>query len=158
MAIMCGGERAAFERALPVMQAYGANINLMGASGAGQITKLCNQVIAGSAMAVIAEAMRLAENAGVDAAMLPQALAGGWADSKPLQILGPRMITGYDKPVGASDTMLKDLDTALDLARETTTPLPMAGLAAQLLRVLSAQGRGEEEPTVLIRLYREGGR
>jgi 3-hydroxyisobutyrate dehydrogenase len=157
LAIMCGGDAAAFARARPVLAAYGANINLMGPSGSGQITKLCNQVIAGTAMTVIAEAIHLAQNAGVDAAMLPKALAGGWADSKPLQILGPRMVAGYDKPIGAADTMLKDLDTALDLARETSSPLPVAGLAAQLLRILSAQGKGEDEPSALIRLYRPDG-
>ncbi|MBL8385504.1 MAG: NAD(P)-dependent oxidoreductase [Burkholderiales bacterium] len=155
LAIMCGGAPAAFAAVRAVLSAYGANINLMGPSGAGQVTKLCNQVIAGTNMAVLAEAVRLAQNAGVDAAMLPRALAGGWADSKPLQILVPRMVAGYDKPVGASDTMLKDLDTALDLGRETCTPLPVAGLAAQLLRILSAQGKGEEEPSVLVDLYRE---
>ena len=155
LAIMCGADSVdAYELAKPVMAHYGANINLMGTVGTGQVTKLCNQLIVGSNIAVIAEAVRLAQNSGVDAAMLPRALAGGFADSKPLQVFAPRMVSGYTHNIGAANTMLKDLDTALDLARETGTPLPVSGLAAQLYRVLYARGSGEEEPTALVDLYR----
>jgi 3-hydroxyisobutyrate dehydrogenase len=153
LAIMCGGEPAAYEKARTVLAAYAANINLMGPSGAGQVTKLCNQVIVGSNIAVIAEAIRLAQNAGVDARLLPRALAGGFADSKPLQIFVPRMIDRPAESIGAANTMLKDLDTALDLGRHTGTPLPVSGLAAQLLRTLAAQGKGEEELSAVIDLY-----
>jgi 3-hydroxyisobutyrate dehydrogenase len=153
LAIMCGGDAAAYERARPVMSAYAANVNLMGPSGAGQVTKLCNQVICGTTMVVIAEAVRLAQNAGVDARLLPRALAGGFADSKPFQILVPRMIDRPAESIGAADTMLKDLDTAVDLGRENRTPLPVAGLAAQLLRTLAAQGKGGEEISAIIDLY-----
>lgn len=156
LAIMCGADSVdAFEKAKPVLTAYSPNINLMGNSGAGQVTKLCNQLIVGSNIAVIAEAVRLAQNSGVDAAMLPKALAGGFADSKPLQVFAPRMVNGYTHSIGAANTMLKDLDTALDLGRETGTPLLMSGLAAQLYRVLDARGAGEEEPTALVDLYRK---
>jgi 3-hydroxyisobutyrate dehydrogenase len=153
LAIMCGGDATAFERARPVMASYAANVNLMGPSGSGQVTKLCNQVICGTTMVVIAEAVRLAQNAGVDARLLTRALAGGFADSKPLQILAPRMIDRPEESIGAADTMLKDLDTAVDLGRETGTPLPVAGLAAQLLRTLAAQGKGGEEISAIIDLY-----
>lgn len=153
LAIMCGGDAAAFELARPVMASYAANINRMGPSGAGQVTKLCNQVIVGSNLAVLAEAIRLAQNAGVDARLLPKALAGGFADSKPLQIFTPRMIDRPAESIGAANTMLKDLDTALDLGRETGTPLPVSGLAAQLLRTLAAQGKGEEDLSAIIDLY-----
>ena len=155
LAIMCGADSVdAYELAKPVMAAYGANINLMGTNGAGQVTKLCNQLIVGSNIAVIAEAVRLAQNSGVDAGRLPQALAGGFADSKPLQVFAPRMVNGYEHNIGGANTMLKDLDTALDLARETGTPLPISGLAAQLYRVLHARGVGDEEPTALVDLYK----
>lgn len=157
LAIMCGGDADAFARARPVMAHYAANINLMGPSGAGQVTKLCNQVIVGSNLAVLAEAIRLAQNAGVDARLLPKALAGGFADSKPLQIFVPRMIDRPAESIGAANTMLKDLDTALDLGRETGTPLPVSGLAAQLLRTLAAQGKGEEELSAIIDLYGKAG-
>ena len=154
LAVMCGGPQSAFDLARPVLAAYAANITLMGPVGAGQTTKLINQVLVGSAIATIAEAVSLAQAAGIDAAALPRALAGGWADSKPLQVFVPRMVGGYDTPIGAISTMLKDLDTALDLAREANAPLPMAGHAQQLLRLMAARGLGEDDPAALVRLYR----
>ncbi|GAH36395.1 unnamed protein product, partial [marine sediment metagenome] len=116
----------------------------MGPSGAGQTTKLCNQVIVGCAMAVLAESARLAVNAGIDAKKLPEALKGGFADSIPLQLFVPRMVDAiHEPPLGHAATMLKDLDTVLDVAKATGTPVPMAGLAAQLFRMLQAS-RGED--------------
>jgi 3-hydroxyisobutyrate dehydrogenase-like beta-hydroxyacid dehydrogenase len=154
LAIMCGGEPGAVAAAEPVLRAYAAAVTRMGPSGAGQTTKLINQVIAGSAMATIAEAVALAQAAGLDAGALTRALAGGWADSKPLQVFVPRMVDGYDTPIGAIATMLKDLDTAADLARACRTPLPMASQAQQLFRTLVARGDGEDDPAALVRLYR----
>jgi 3-hydroxyisobutyrate dehydrogenase len=116
----------------------------MGPSGAGQTAKLCNQVIVGCAMAVLAEATRLADDAGIEAAKLPEALAGGFADSKPLQLFVPRMVAGeHDPPMGHAYTMLKDLDGARTLARETGTALPFASLAAETFRQLVARGGPE---------------
>jgi 3-hydroxyisobutyrate dehydrogenase len=123
-----------------------ARFTHMGPVGAGQTTKLCNQVIVGSLMCVIAEAARLASNAGIDALKLPEALAGGWADSKPLQICLPRMVKAiHDPPLGAAWTMLKDLDTAHDAARRTNTPLPVSSAAAEVFRTLCAREGDEAE-------------
>ncbi|MGO8915315.1 MAG: NAD(P)-dependent oxidoreductase [Stellaceae bacterium] len=153
LAIMVGGEAIAIERARPVLQAVSARVTHMGPSGAGQTTKLCNQMIVGCNLAVIAEAIKLAQDAGVDAALLPDCLKGGFADSLPLQIFGPRMVSGrYDPPLAASETMLKDLDTACEVARQTVTPLPMTALASALFRLLQAQGRGKEDPAALLSL------
>ncbi len=103
------------------------NFTHMGPTGAGQMTKLCNQVIVGCAMAVLAEATRLAVNAGIDAKRLPEALAGGFADSIPLQLFVPRMVQGiHSPPLGHIHTMLKDLDTVVAVAQDTSTPVPMA--------------------------------
>jgi hypothetical protein len=111
-------------------------ITHMGPIGAGQTTKLCNQVIVGCAMAVLAEATRLASNAGIDAGKLPEALAGGFADSIPLQLFVPRMMQGiHSPPLGHIATMLKDLDTVADVAQATSTPVPMATLAGQIFRL-----------------------
>jgi 3-hydroxyisobutyrate dehydrogenase len=104
---------------------------------------------------VIAEAVTLAQSAGVDAARLPEAFAGGFADSAPLRIWVPRMVSGYTEPIGAAHLFLKDLDTAGDLARSTGTPLPMASLARELFRALAAQGRGDDDPAALVTLYRK---
>jgi 3-hydroxyisobutyrate dehydrogenase len=143
LAVMAGGAQADFERVRPCVLAMAQRFTLMGPLGAGQTTKLCNQVIVGSAMCVLAEATRLAVNAGIDPLLLPQALAGGFADSKPLQLFVPRMAQAiHEPPLGHTHTMLKDLDTVVELARETGTPVPMAALAAQTFRLLAAT-RGE---------------
>jgi 3-hydroxyisobutyrate dehydrogenase len=139
LAVMAGGDAADVERARPYVLAMARRLTHMGPSGAGQMTKLCNQVIVGCAMAVLAEATRLATNAGIDATRLPEALAGGFADSIPLQLFVPRMAQGiHSPPLGHIATMLKDLDTVIDVARNTSTPVPMAGLAAQLFRLAKA--------------------
>ena len=129
LAIMAGGDEDAFKR---------------GPIGAGQTTKLCNQVIVGCTMAVLAEATRLATNAGVDASRLPEALAGGFADSKPLQLFVPRMVDAqHNPPLGHVYTMLKDLDSVCDLARSCTSPVPFTAMAAEQFRLLTVRG-GEE--------------
>jgi 3-hydroxyisobutyrate dehydrogenase len=142
LAVMAGGDAADIERARPYVLAMARRFTHMGPIGAGQTTKLCNQVIVGCAMAVLAEATRLAVNAGIDAKRLPEALAGGFADSIPLQLFVPRMLQGiHSPPLGHIATMLKDLDTVIDVARDTSSPVPMAGLAAQLFRMAkSARG------------------
>ena len=139
LAVMAGGEASDIERVRPYVLAMARRLTHMGPTGAGQITKLCNQVIVGCAMAVLAEATRLAVNAGIDASRLPEALAGGFADSIPLQLFVPRMAQGiHSPPLGHISTMLKDLDTVVDVARGTSSPVPMAGLAAQLFRLAKA--------------------
>jgi 3-hydroxyisobutyrate dehydrogenase len=139
LAVMAGGEAADIERVRPYVLAMARRLTHMGPTGAGQMTKLCNQVIVGCAMAVLAEATRLAVNSGIDAARLPEALAGGFADSIPLQLFVPRMAQGiHSPPLGHIATMLKDLDTVGDVAQGTSTPVPMASLAAQLFRLAKA--------------------
>lgn len=153
LAIMAGGKAADVERVRPIVMLMAQRFTRMGDSGAGQATKLCNQVIVGSLLPVIAEAIRLAEAAGVDAKMLPEALKGGFADSLPLQIFGARMAArNFEPPLGANATMLKDLENAAAVARQFGVPLPMARTAAELYRLLEAQGRGEKDPAVLVDL------
>jgi 3-hydroxyisobutyrate dehydrogenase len=144
LAIMAGGDAADIERVRPYILTMARGFTHMGPTGAGQTTKLCNQVIVGCAMAVLAEATRLAVNAGIDAVRLPEALAGGFADSIPLQLFVPRMVQGiHSPPLGHIATMLKDLDTVVDVAHDTQTPVPMAALAAQLFR-MAAANRGAD--------------
>jgi 3-hydroxyisobutyrate dehydrogenase len=144
LAVMAGGDAADIERARPYVLAMARRLTHMGPTGAGQTSKLCNQVIVGCAMAVLAEATRLAVNAGIDASRLPEALAGGFADSIPLQLFVPRMVQGiHSPPLGHIATMLKDLDTVIDVARDTSSPVPMSALAAQLFR-LAKSARGAD--------------
>jgi 3-hydroxyisobutyrate dehydrogenase len=144
LAVMAGGDAADVERVRPYVLAMARRLTHMGPTGAGQTAKLCNQVIVGCAMAVLAEATRLAVNAGIDAKRLPEALAGGFADSIPLQLFVPRMVQGiHSPPLGHIATMLKDLDTVIDVARDTSSPVPMSALAAQLFR-LAKTARGAD--------------
>ena len=153
LAIMAGGRAEHIERVRPVVMQLAQRFTRMGDSGAGQATKLANQVIVGSLLAVIAEAVRLAEASGVDAARLPEALKGGFADSLPLQIFGARMAARTFEPsLGSSAIMLKDLENAAAVAREHKVPLPMSSTAVQLYRLLAAQGKGEQEISRLIEL------
>jgi 3-hydroxyisobutyrate dehydrogenase len=139
LAVMAGGDAADIERVRPYVLKMARRLTHMGPVGAGQTAKLCNQVIVGCAMTVLAEATRLAVNAGIDAGKLPEALAGGFADSIPLQLFVPRMVQGiHAPPLGHIATMLKDLDTVVDVARDTSTPVPMSALAAQLFRLAKA--------------------
>ncbi len=153
LAIMAGGRAEHIERVRPIVMHLAQRFTRMGDSGAGQVTKLCNQIIVGSLFPVIAEAIRLAEAAGVDAKMIPEALKGGFADSLPLQIFGTRMAAhSYEPPLGTNAVMLKDLENAAAVARETGVPLPMARTAAELYRLLGAQGKSECDPAVLVEL------
>jgi 3-hydroxyisobutyrate dehydrogenase len=150
---MAGGRAEDIDRARPVLKHLGTRVTRMGDSGAGQVTKLCNQVIVGSLIPIIAEAVRLAEASGVDARMLPEALKGGFADSGPLQVFGPRIAArAYEPAIGTCAIMLKDLDNAAALAKEGAVPLPMAHSAAELYRMQVAMGHAEREISSVVEL------
>jgi 3-hydroxyisobutyrate dehydrogenase-like beta-hydroxyacid dehydrogenase len=153
LVIMAGGRPEDVERARPVLAPLAARVTRMGDSGAGQATKLCNQIIVGSLIPVIAEAVRLAEAAGVDAKMLPEALKGGFADSGPLQVFGARMAArSFEPPIGTCAILLKDLDNAAALAKSAAVPLPMAHAAAELYRMQAARGGAGRDASTLIEL------
>ena len=155
LAIMAGGRAEDIERVRPVVMHLAQRFTRMGDAGAGQVTKLCNQVIVGSLFPVLAEAVRLAEAGGVDAKMLPEALKGGFADSLPLQIFGARMASRtFDPPLGTNAIMLKDLKNAAAVAKESGLPLPMAGAAAKRYKLLVEQGMSDKDPATLVDLLK----
>src|SRR5471032_238330 len=158
LAIMVGGAATDLERVRPVLLSLGKRVTHMGAIGAGQVTKACNQMIVACNALVIAEVVALAERSGVDASLIAEALAGGFADSKPLQILAPQMAESRFEPVKWHvRTLLKDLDTAVKFSREQGSATPISGLAAQLMRLHGAQGFLEKDPSTLVQMYREPG-
>ena len=155
LAIMVGGDAADLERVRPVLSTLGQRVTHMGPVGAGQVTKACNQMIVACNALVIAEVVALAEQSGVDASLIAEALAGGFADSKPLQILAPQMAESRFEPVKWHvRTLLKDLDTAVKFSREQGSATPLSGLAAQLMRLHGSQGYLQKDPATLIDLYR----
>ncbi|MHC8304604.1 NAD(P)-dependent oxidoreductase [Pseudomonas sp. PB3P13] len=156
LAIMVGGETADLERVRPALLTLGQRVTHMGGVGAGQVTKACNQMIVACNALVIAEVVALAERSGVDAGLIAEALAGGFADSRPLQILAPQMAHSEFEPVKWHvRTLLKDLDTAVKFSREQGSATPISGLAAQLMRLHGAQGYLQKDPSTLVRLYRQ---
>ncbi|MFS2124388.1 NAD(P)-dependent oxidoreductase [Pseudomonas sp. Pseusp97] len=156
LAIMAGGRVEDIERVRPILAHLGQRLTRMGDVGAGQVTKVCNQMIVACNALVIAEVVALAEKSGVDASLIAPALAGGFADSKPLQILAPQMAESRFEPVKWHvRTLLKDLDTAVKLSREEGSATPMSGLAAQLMRLHGSQGNLERDPATLVEQYRQ---
>jgi 3-hydroxyisobutyrate dehydrogenase len=157
LAIMAGGRAEHIEFVRPLVAELSSRFTRMGDSGAGQVTKLANQVIVASLFPVIAEALRLAEASGVDAGKVPEALQGGFADSRPLQIFGPRMASrAYEPALGTVNVMLKDLLNAVAVAEEAGVPLPMARAAVERFRLLVSEGKGETEPSAFIDLLAKG--
>ncbi|WP_343835817.1 NAD(P)-dependent oxidoreductase [Castellaniella ginsengisoli] len=153
LAIMAGGPADACARATPLLMAYASRVTHMGPTGCGQVTKLCNQTIVTTTVAAIAESIALARDAGVNAARLNEALAGGWADSTLLQIFVPRMTQAPGPAQATLDTMLKDLDAVAALARAQGTAMPVAAATGQSYRLASRQGLGAEDASQLIQLY-----
>jgi 2-hydroxy-3-oxopropionate reductase len=150
LAVMVGGPANPLDSASQAMSAYASNITHMGGSGAGQATKLCNQTIVASTVAAIAEAVGLAHRNGIDLNQLAKALQGGWADSKPLQVFVPRMISPSQPSIGALSTMLKDVDTVMQVAQISGAPMPVMATVQQQLRAAQAAGLGEAELSALI--------
>ena len=153
LTVMAGGEDADIERVRPVMADLAGTFTHMGGVGAGQVTKLINQVLCLTNYAVIAEALKLAEAGGIDAAKVPQALAGGYADSNLLQAMYPRMLARDWKPAGRAKQILKDLDMVHDFAKRFGAPTPMAGQAMALYRLLVSRGYGELDGVSIFKLY-----
>ena len=154
MAIMVGGQADIFERARPLWDALAGRATLMGANGAGQATKMINQVLVSTGLAVLAEACAFAERAGIDAAKIPQALAGGRADSRQLQEMFPKMVASDFSITGRATLMLKDLELIHDLARHVGAPLPVTAGVTELFRKMVADGWGDRDNAEMVNFYR----
>lgn len=155
LAVMAGGDAADYERSKPVIDHLAGRYTLMGESGAGQTTKMVNQVIVGGCKSVIAEAVQLAMNTGIDPLRLPEAFEGGRADSSLLRQSIPKMASGDFTPSGHIRTMMKDLNMLMDMIRETGTPMPMTAISTELHRMMIAHGHAEADTTSVIALLRD---
>jgi 2-hydroxy-3-oxopropionate reductase len=152
LTIMAGGTPENFERARVVMKDLAANYTLMGGSGAGQTTKLVNQLFCALAFQAVAEAVKLAEAGGVDPARIPAALAGGRADNRIMQEFMAKFAARDFTPTGRLDNMLKDLDSVQAFALKTKTPLPLTSAVTDLHRILIAMGLGAKDSAEAMRL------
>ncbi|HUN48480.1 MAG TPA: NAD(P)-dependent oxidoreductase [Stellaceae bacterium] len=157
LAIMAGGSAEDFERTKPVMQAMGRPTHV-GPAGSGQLAKLCNQTIVSVTVAVVAEALLLAAAGGADPAAVRQAMSGGYADSKVLQLQGQQMLDRNFMPRGPARMVLKDSKNILDTARELGLTLPLAKCASDIFNGLAAHGGINYDHTaVLLELERMNG-
>lgn len=154
LAIMAGGDDAHLARVHALLADLGT-CSHMGPVGAGQVTKMVNQVLVLANYCVLAEALALAEAGGVDAARIPEALGAGYAGSTMLQRLYPRMVARDFAPAGYAFQALKDLDMVQGLARSVGVPTPMTSQAATLFRILNAKGHGRLDGIAVLKLFNE---
>jgi 3-hydroxyisobutyrate dehydrogenase len=152
LAIMAGGDDAHLAMVRPLLADLGTCTH-MGPVGAGQVTKMVNQVLVLANYCVLAEALALAEAGGVDAARIPEALGAGYAGSTMLQRLYPRMVARDFEPAGYAFQALKDLDMVEGLAKKLTVPTPMTSQAATLFRTLNAKGHGRLDGIAVLKLF-----
>lgn len=152
LAIMVGASEDAFARAKPIFKVLAKNITHVGEVGAGQVAKAANQIIVGLTIGAVAEALALAKRAGVDPAKVRQALAGGFAASRILEVHGLRMVDQTFDPGGKATTQRKDLAQALELAQQLGMELPATALNRDLYDKLIEMGGGELDHSALIKV------
>lgn len=151
LVIFAGGNAEIISQLQPIYTVLSQRVTRMGDVGTGQATKICNQLIVASASTVIAEAVALAQRAGVNAELLAPALAGGFADSKPFQILAPRMASNTFEPVQWKvQTLTKDLTNAINLATKHSLTIPVAQRALQQLEQHKQAGYAEQDLATVI--------
>jgi 2-hydroxy-3-oxopropionate reductase len=155
LSIMIGATPEAYERALPIFQALGKNIVHIGEPGAGQVTKAANQVVVGLTIAAVGEALTLAAKAGVDPAKVRQALLGGFAQSKILDVHGQKMLDRNFKPGFRIRLHEKDLSIALATGKEYGVPLLVTAVVDQMMNSMKANGNGDLDHSGLVTLIEQ---
>jgi len=156
LTIMAGGEKAAFEKVLPVLQVVGGKVTHMGAQGSGQVTKLANQLIVAQTIDAVAQALRMAELAGVDAGLVREALRGGFAESRILELHGDRMVRRDFAPGGRSELQLKDVRLMSELAeRVGMQSSTLANSRALWERFVHELGHGNLDHSGLFKIYED---
>lgn len=155
LSIMVGGEAADFERARPIFEAVGKTIVHVGAAGAGQTVKACNQVVVAINYAAVSEALVLGAKAGVDPAKIIEVLNGGLAASRVMEMRGPTMVEHNFQPGFRVNLHRKDLGIALSTGKEHGVPLPVTALIGQLYDALAASGKGDLDHSALVTLFEQ---
>ena len=152
LTIMVGGKQAVFDKIKPVLEAMGKTITLVGDNGAGQVAKACNQIVVGVSIEAVSEALTLARSMGVDPAKVREALMGGFAGSKIMEIHGKRIIDNDFKPGFKTKLHQKDMRIVLDAAHSIGLNLPGAALFAQHLNALMGSGDGELDSSAVAKV------
>jgi len=156
LTIMAGGEKAAFEMVFPILQTVGGKVTHMGGQGAGQVTKLANQLIVAQTIDAVAQALRMAELAGVDAGLVREALRGGFAESRILELHGDRMVRRDFAPGGRSELQLKDVRLMSELAeRVGLRSSTLENSRALWEHFVQGLGQGDLDHAGLFKLYEQ---
>lgn len=157
LSFMVGGRQDLFEKYKPVLSAMGASVVRCGDVGAGNTTKLANQVIVAANIAAVAEGFMLAKKAGVDPEMVFNAIRGGLAGSTVMDAKGPMMISNNTKPGFKIALHIKDLKNALETAHEVGSPLPITAQTMEMMQTLKADGLGQCDHSALAKYYEKVG-
>ena len=155
LSFMVGGKQEVFDRFKPVLESMGASVVLCGDVGAGNTTKLANQIIVACNIQAVAEALTLAKMAGVDPELVFQAIKGGLAGSTVMNAKAPMMIEGNDKPGFKIDLHIKDLNNALDCAHTVGSPVPMTAAVQEILQWLHNNDCGQNDHSAIIKYYKK---
>jgi 2-hydroxy-3-oxopropionate reductase len=155
LSIMVGGDEALFNEVLPVFQVMGKTVTLCGGLGAGQTVKACNQIQVAMNFIGLAEALVLGAKAGVDPAIIIKVLSGGYAQTRVMDVRGPRMIQGDFEPGFKSRFHFKDLNIIMETAKNLNVALPASALAQQLFSALMAAGRGELDHSAVVTILED---
>ena len=155
LSIMVGGDEALFNQVMPIFEIMGKTITLCGGSGAGQTVKACNQIQVAMNFIGMAEAFVLGAKAGVDPAVILKVLSGGYAQTRVMDVRGPKIIQGDFAPGFKSKFHYKDLNIVMDTARALNVPLPATALAHELFNALLATGRGELDHSAVINILED---
>lgn len=153
LSFMVGGKQAVFDRCKDILGTMGASVTRCGEVGAGNTTKLANQIIVACNIQTVAEAFTLAQKAGVDPEVVYKAIRGGLAGSTVLDAKGPMMIAGNDKPGFKIDLHIKDLNNALDCAHTVGAPVPMTAAVQEILQWLHNNDCGENDHSAIAKYY-----
>jgi len=155
LSIMVGGDRAVFDRVLPIFQAMGRTITHLGPLGFGGFTKLANQIIVAVNLTALGEALTLARKAGLDRELTLKALAGGLAGSRCLDQKAPNYLSGSYQPGFKIDLHFKDLGLIMEAARALGVPLPTTAVVQELFKALRVKGRGGLDHSAVITLLED---
>lgn len=153
LSIMCGGEEALFNEMSPILHCMGSDVVLCGESGAGNTTKLANQIIVAANIAAVAEGFMLAKKAGVDPNKVFAAIKGGLAGSTVMNSKGPMMLSNNTEPGFRIDLHIKDLNNALETGHAVGSPLPLTAEVMEMLQLLHADGMGACDHSALAKYY-----
>jgi 2-hydroxy-3-oxopropionate reductase len=155
LSIMVGGETTLFEEVRPVLETMGKTVTLCGGNGAGQIVKACNQIQVALNFVGMSEALVLGAKAGVDPAIILRVLSGGYAQTRVMDVRGPKIIKGEFDPGFKSKFHYKDLNIIMETAKELCVPLPATALTHELYATLIAAGKGDLDHSAIVHIFED---